>query len=135
MVMNPSSVTVPGTAGPPSPNPSMFTIFDIIGFAFGALGLFWAGVMVLAIQPVFVKMFADFQVSLPGFTELCLKPWFPFAMGLIPVLLVSTGVVCRARSRTRVVLMACAILLTLVVLPAVFLIGSYLPIFSIAPAR
>lgn len=135
MVMNPSSVTVPDTAGPPSPKPSMFTIFDIVGFAFGAWGLFCSSVFVLAVKPVFVKMFADYRVPLPGFTELCLTPWFPFAIGLIPFVVVGTGVIRRAKLRTRAVLMACALLFTIVILPGVLLLGSYLPIFSIAPAH
>src|ERR1700737_3718803 len=99
MVTNPSSVAVPGAGGPSAPNPSTLTIFDIVGLAFGALGLFWAGVVVLAIQPVFAKMFAEWRIPLPGFTELCLKPWFPFAIQLIPILLVSTGVIRGAKPR------------------------------------
>jgi hypothetical protein len=97
--------------------------------------MLWACVATAEIQPVFAKMFADYRQPVPGFTALCLQPWFPFALALVPFLVIAAGMIRRARLNVRAVLMACAITLTIVVAPAVFIFAMYLPIFSIAPVR
>lgn len=109
------------------------TVFDVIAFGFSALGVLWSLVMVLAVAPRFSAMFSDFGSELPVFTALYLKPWFPPLLALAPMAIAGAGVVGGAPRALRAVLMAMAIFLT-VTLPAVFLVGMYLPIFSLADA-
>ena len=93
------------------------------------LATFLALVLVPAI--IFKKMFADFGQQLPAFTELCLKPWFPVTLSLVPLLIIGDGIFRNASRRGRALRMGLGIFVTLA-LPGVFLAGMYLPIFSIA---
>ncbi len=118
--------------GGPTPE-ALITVPDIVGLAFAVFGLLWSAAAAIQIQPHFKAMFADFGQQLPLFTELCLKPWFPLALGLVPLIVVGEGIARRLTRRDRVLRTGLAIFLTLA-LPGVFLIGMYLPIFSIASA-
>lgn len=109
------------------------TVVDGIGLVFGLFGFAWSVVAVLVVAPKFAEMFADFGGELPAFTKLCLSPWFPFALGLMPLAVSGVGIATNAPRGSRVIFMAVAILLTLAT-PAVFLIGMYLPIFGISEA-
>lgn len=117
----------------PSPNGVEFTIFDVVGLAFGALGILWSAAVVLQLQPMFAEMFSEFGGELPTYTRLCLQVWFPLVLPLVPIGVVGAGVAAGAPHRTRAVLMGAAIFLTFA-LPAAFLAGMYLPLFSLAGA-
>ena len=108
-------------------------MFDIIGLAFGAFGPVWSVAGVLKVAPVSAKIYADFGGKLPVLTELCLSIWFPITLGLVPLAVVGLGIVGNAARWTRAILMGVVILLTFA-LPAIFLVGLYLPILDIAAA-
>jgi hypothetical protein len=111
---------------------SYVTVPEIVGFSFSGLGVLWSAIAAIVLQPAFSRMFVDFGSAdaIPPFTHLCLRPWFPLSLAVLPMLPVGVGVLSRATRPIRVALMSLAILLTLA-LPAVFLVGMYLPIFRI----
>jgi hypothetical protein len=109
------------------------TAFEVVGFAFGALSLLWSAFAVIHLRPTFGKMFADFAGPLPGFTLLCLQPWFPILLGLAPWVVVGDSVMRGASTRGRAIRLGVTIFLTFA-LPGLFVVGIYLPIFSVAAA-
>jgi type II secretory pathway component PulF len=109
----------------------VLTAVDLVGLGFAVLGLLWATVAVLLVAPSFATMFADLGGQLPTFTRLCLSRWFPFLIGSVPLAVAMVGPVLRAERPTRLLLMGLSIVLSLA-MPAIFLVGMYLPIFSIA---
>jgi type II secretory pathway component PulF len=96
-------------------------------------GVLWSLAAGFSAAPIFAKMFAEFGQDLPAFTALSLKPWFQILLALIPLVIVADGILRRATRRGRAVRMCLAIFLSLA-LPGVFLVGMYLPIFTISGA-
>ena len=130
-----TSTTAPTSqrAEGPGASPFSVSVFDTVGLASGAIGLLWSAAAALEVAPTFSAMFADFGGELPAFTSLCLSPWFPFVLGLAPLVVTGSGIVANASRRTRAILMGATIFLTLA-LPGIFLFGMYLPVFDIGGA-
>jgi hypothetical protein len=125
--------TVGGTKGPAPVKRWAFTGFDVVSLAIAAAGLLWSGAIALR-APEFGQAFSDFgSARLPALTELCLQPWFPISLALIPVVTAGAGVVGGASRNVRMVLMGVTIFLTFT-LPGIVLYGLYLPIFEMAGA-
>ena len=61
----------------------------------------------------------------------CLSRWFPFLIGSVPLAVAMVGPFLRAERPTRLLPMGLSIVLSLA-MPAIFLVGMYLPSFSIA---
>ncbi len=118
------------------PNPSTakqrftFTVFDAVGVSVGALGLPFALVASWK-GPQFAALFADLGTSLPAFTQLCLKPWIPILLGVIPISVAALTLFAQPARGGRVAAMVFTLLLALSV-PTAYLMGLYLPIFEIA---
>jgi hypothetical protein len=113
------------------PNRERFTVFDYVGLGFGGASLLWAIVAVVLFAPAFGAMFEDFSCCLPRLTELFLTPWFPIALGLVPLAVVALGALTGARRGVRGLCMSAAILITLA-LPILFFAAMYLPIVALA---
>ncbi len=115
------------------PGSSRVTVFEVIGFTVSGLGMLWAIAAAVRVQPAFAKMFTSFGSELPLFTQLCLRPWFPIVLALFAPAITGLGIAIGSSTTARALTMGAAVLLTLG-LPALFLIGMYLPIFAIAEA-
>ena len=111
--------------------PGRITGFDLVGLGFAAFGLLWAVAAALVVAPFFGKSLADLGGALPAFTILCLSPWFPLVIALVPLGVASVGVLTNSAHSTRPVLMVVAIMLALAA-PCVHLAGLCLPIVSLA---
>lgn len=106
---------------------------DLFGFACSGVALLWTVAVELRLQATFGKMFTDFGGELPALTLLCLRPWFPLVLGLLPLGLVLDGLLRQVAPPGRVVRAVSAAVLA-VLAPVLFLVGVYLPIFSLAGA-
>lgn len=103
---------------------------DILALVFAIVCLLEAALGLL-LQPIYLKMFAEFGSALPWFTILMLRPTTLVVIGLLPMVLVVEGLLMR-RSETAVLVrcviaMACALFLVIG-----FIASVYLPIFSLA---
>lgn len=105
----------------------------MIGLSCGAVTLLWSVAVVLRVGPVFRGMYEDLGGEVPFFTRLCLSPAFALVTGAVPLAIVMLGLVRSAGPRARLAAMVAA-LLAMFGLPAAFLAGMYLPIFSLAAA-
>ncbi len=110
---------------------SGFTTYDAVGLTFSGICLMWTAVAELYVAPLFLKMFADFNSRLPTLTLLCVTWWFPAILGLLPLALTLASMLSRAPRDARLLTTIAAVLLTLMA-PAIFLLGMYMPLWSIA---
>jgi|GEM_PF-5817213 lysylphosphatidylglycerol synthetase-like protein (DUF2156 family) len=99
---------------------------DVIGLVFAAACVAEVITGVL-IQPLWLKMFADFGAALPLFSLLLLRPWFVVVIGLLPVVGIAEGVARRRSERWLAVRVVIAMLVVLG-LPLAFFVALYLPI-------
>ncbi len=114
----------------PSPSRPSLTGFDTVGLAFAGFALLWAAFAVVQVQPTFSKMFSDFRDPPPAFTQLCIQPWFPLAMGIVPLGVACIGLLRPAPRRVRAVLLGLTIFSSLAG-PGVLLRGLYMPVFTL----
>ncbi|MGV3623865.1 MAG: hypothetical protein ACO1OB_23815 [Archangium sp.] len=104
---------------------------DVYGFVMAALAFLFAVVTVVAIQPAFLSMFADFGSELPALTRLMLKKGPALAFGVVPFLIVVSGVAMNADRTGRVMRAGSATLVTTLFIVTT-VVAMYLPIWSIA---
>ena len=105
---------------------------DILALIFATACVVEA-VLGLMLQPIYLKMFAEFGSELPIITRLILRPATMIVVGLLPMGLVIEAVFKR-RSEAAVLVrcaiaMACAIFLVIA-----FIAAMYLPVFSMGRA-
>ncbi|MBL8924030.1 MAG: hypothetical protein JNJ54_34555 [Myxococcaceae bacterium] len=95
--------------------------------AISALGVPWALLATFKLGPTFSAMFADFATALPWLTMLVLQPWAPLALALGSFVAVAVSSTAAPKWAPLVIALA-----TLAAQVALFLIGMYLPIWSLA---
>lgn len=103
---------------------------DIVGLVVAFVCLVEAVVGVV-VQPSYQRLFTDFAVELPWITRAMLHPLAALLPALVPAVLVGEGVARRRSERAMVVRVVIAIALMLVG-PVVFLVATYLPIFTVS---
>ncbi|MFZ5444053.1 MAG: hypothetical protein ACOZQL_28875 [Myxococcota bacterium] len=105
---------------------------DIVGIVVALVCLVEA-IVGVAVQPSYRRLFEDFSVQLPALTRFVLHPLSALLPALVPAIVVGEGIARRRSERGMVARVVVAIALMLIG-PALFLIGSYLPIFTVAGA-
>lgn len=103
---------------------------DLISLGLAALCVVEAGVG-LALQPIYLAMFADLGGELPFFTQLMLRPVTLIVAGFSPMILAAEGVI-RRRSEAAQVARCVAAIITAVGLVAAFFGAMYLPLIRLA---
>ena len=111
--------------------PASITAFDVIGLSASGASLLWAIAVGVKLGPMFAKLFGDFRSQNSAFTAFCIDPRGWFALSLILLLLVVTGIASQANTAGRAARMV--VVITLVVAePFVFMAGVYWPIFHLS---
>lgn len=101
----------------------------VVGFA--ALTLVLGGITMLAVRGALLDSFRDIGAVLPGLSELVLGGWYAVAWGLPQLALLATAL--ALNGQLRVVLGGISLLLGVVGLGA-FVVGAWLPFFTLASA-
>src|SRR3954469_2311282 len=121
-------MSVNESAGEPaSGKASSLTVYDRVSLSFCVLCVTWAVMIVFFFQPDFRSTFTEFGSEVPPFTALCLRPWFPVVLALIPILVTVGSIAGHATQRARAVLMTVTIFLSLA-FPGLLVVGLCLPL-------
>ncbi|REG27206.1 hypothetical protein ATI61_110213 [Archangium gephyra] len=119
---------------PPSPSRLSLTGLDVAALAFAGFALLCAVFVVVQVQPAFWKMFADFgEQPVPAFIQLCMQPWFPLALGIVPPGVACIGILRPAPRGVRTVFMGLTIFLSLAG-SGVLLLGLSMPVYALGYA-
>lgn len=118
-----------------SPPASTLTLtgFDVAGLGACVFAIVFALYAIFRAQPSFERSLSELGSALPAFTVLCLSPGFVIVVALLPIVVVSDGILRRVSLKGRAIRMVIAVVLA-VLGPAMFALGMYLPIFAMAAA-
>lgn len=104
---------------------------DVIGVAVSGIGLLWALLAVVKLQPAYLSLFADMGAELPALTQAFLRPWLPPVLSSVAPITMGLSIGFNAPSPLRVVAYFVAAFFTLAQVGG-FMVAMYLPVFTIA---
>jgi hypothetical protein len=108
-------------------------VSDLIGWGASALTLFWSLMASVVVGPTFTRMYEEFGGTLPLWTQICLTPLLTILGGAIPAGVMAWARVAKVNEKQRLYAAIAAVAL-MFILPALFLIGLYLPLFQMSSA-
>jgi type II secretory pathway component PulF len=122
-------------APPPAPKEPRLKgrLSEFIGYSAATLTFLWGVVAAFTITPTFQAMFEDLGGNVPLWTRICMNPVVTVAGGAIPLLVMLLAAALRLDEKRRLyAAIACAVLMF--VLPGLFLVAVYLPLFKLTSA-
>jgi hypothetical protein len=108
-------------------------ISDLLGWGAAALTLFWSVAATLSLGPIFTRMYEEVGGEIPIWTQICLTPMFSILGGSIPAAVMIWSVAAKVNEKQRLMAASAAVVL-MFLLPALFLVGMYLPLFRMSSA-